>query len=79
VASLAIHGDGLHSAAVVAASNAARRGAHAEPWRTILPAAVHCDLVRRAGWDVVVASDVHALEPAALPGRSLLVAADPVY
>jgi methyltransferase (TIGR00027 family) len=79
VASLATHPDGMSSPAVVAELNATRRGAATEPWRTILAAAAHCDLLRDAGWDPVVAADDHLLEPTAPAGRSLLVAADPVY
>ncbi len=50
--SIATHADGRDSAQVVASANARRRAAAAEPWRTILPAGQHLDLLARAGWTV---------------------------
>ncbi len=76
-ASLAVHGRDLDSAWVVAQANAARPGAEAEPWRTILPAPAHLDLLSRSGWTVVEAVDDASLGTGALPGRSLLVLATP--
>ena len=76
-ASLAIHADGLDSAAVVARGNSRRRTAAAEPWQTILPAAGQSDLLARAGWRIVRAVDAADLGTSADPGRSLLVTAEP--
>jgi methyltransferase (TIGR00027 family) len=76
-ASLAIHRDGASSERVVAAANARRRTGASEPWRTILPAAVHLGLVARAGWQVGEAVDAARLDSGAPPGRSLLIAAAP--
>ncbi len=50
--SLATHADGFDSAEVVAAANSRRRAAVAEPWRTILPAAEHLELITDAGWRI---------------------------
>jgi methyltransferase (TIGR00027 family) len=77
VASLAVHRRGMDSARVVARANAARPGAEAEPWLTILPAQVHLDLLSRSGWTVVEAVDDASLGTGAPPGRSLLVVAAP--
>jgi len=50
--SLAVHDDDLDSATVLRAANARRlRSGRREPWRTILPAAQHLELLRRAGWE----------------------------
>jgi len=51
-ASIAIHADGFDSDEVVAAANLRRRTGDAEPWRTILPAAEHLELVELAGWGI---------------------------
>jgi methyltransferase (TIGR00027 family) len=77
VASLAVHPEGIDSAWVVERSNAARPAANAEPWRTILPASEHLDLVRRSGWRVVESVDDATLGTGAVPDRSLLVLAHP--
>jgi methyltransferase (TIGR00027 family) len=50
--SLATHADGHDSAVVVAAANARRRTAAAEPWQTFLPAAEHLAMLTDAGWRV---------------------------
>jgi methyltransferase (TIGR00027 family) len=76
-ASLSVHRDGLDSERVAAVANARRRAAEAEPWLTILPAAAHLDLLRRAGWHVVESVDAAELGSGAEPGRSLLVTAAP--
>ncbi len=77
VASLAVHPEGVDSAWVTARANAARPGAEAEPWRTILTRSAHLELVERAGWSVVEAVDVASLDAGAVPGRSLLAVARP--
>ena len=61
-ASLATHRDGASSQQVVAAANARRRTGISEPWRTILPAAVHLGLVTGAGWQVGEAVDAARLD-----------------
>jgi len=71
-ASLAVHADGMDSRAVIAAANAARASAVSEPWRTILPAAAHLDLLRGAGWLVDESAD-----PRPASEHSLLVTARP--
>jgi methyltransferase (TIGR00027 family) len=76
-ASLAVHADGLDSGQVVLVANARRRTSSAEPWRTILPAARHLGLLTGAGWLVTSQLDAAELDPAAEPGRSLLVTATP--
>ncbi len=76
-ASLAVHPDGIDSAVVVERANAARPGADAEPWRTILPVPAHLDLVRRSGWSVVESVDDATLGTGAARGQSLLVSARP--
>jgi methyltransferase (TIGR00027 family) len=49
--SMAVHADELQSAAVVRAANTRRLSSgRREPWRTILPAAEHLELLHRAGW-----------------------------
>jgi methyltransferase (TIGR00027 family) len=74
--SIAVHADGLDSAQVVAGANARRRAAAAEPWRTILPAGEHLDLLRRAGWTVSQVMQSRPASPEVTDGRcSLLVAA----
>lgn len=74
--SISTHADGFDSAEVVAAANARRRTAGAEPWRTILPANEHLALLARAGW---TASSVTESPPASAEvshgRRSLLVSA----
>ncbi len=77
VASLAVHPDGIDSALVVERANAARPGAHAEPWRTILPVSAHLELVRRSGWRVVESTDDATLGTGAVRGQSLVVLARP--
>jgi methyltransferase (TIGR00027 family) len=76
-ASLSVHRDGLDSERVAAVANARRRAAEAEPWLTILPAAAHLDLLRRAGWRAAESVDAAELGAGAEPGRSLLVTAAP--
>jgi len=76
-ASLSVHRYGLDSERVAAIANARRRSAAAEPWLTILPAAAHLDLLRRAGWRPADQVDAADLGTGAEPGRSLLVTADP--
>ena len=76
-ATLSVHRDGLDSGRVAAAANARRRAAETEPWLTILPAAVHLDLLRQAGWGPADQVDAADLGTGAEPGRSLLVTADP--
>jgi methyltransferase (TIGR00027 family) len=73
--SLATHREGIDSQAVVARSNAARRSAAAEPWRTILPAAAQLRLIAQAGWSVTESLDDATLGTGATPDRSLLVLA----
>jgi methyltransferase (TIGR00027 family) len=75
-ASLATHREGLDSARAVAVANS-RRGHSREPWLTILPAAAHLELLRRAGWQVSNGADAAELGTGAEPGRSLLVTAQP--
>ncbi|WP_269859680.1 SAM-dependent methyltransferase, partial [Streptomyces sp. RPT161] len=74
-ASLAVHPEGEDSEALAAAANARRRAGRSEPWRTILPAPAHLDLLVRSGWRSQLAVDDAQLDDAAPPGRSLLVAA----
>jgi methyltransferase (TIGR00027 family) len=76
-ASLAVHPEGPDSAWVAARANAARPGARAEPWRTILSRPAHLALVERAGWSVADAFDDTSFDGAAVPGRSLLLVARP--
>lgn len=52
--SLSTHGDGHDSAEVLAAANATRRTAGAEPWRTILPQADSLGMLTAAGWRLAV-------------------------
>ncbi|HTS95329.1 MAG TPA: class I SAM-dependent methyltransferase [Streptosporangiaceae bacterium] len=73
--SLSVHRDGQDSARVIEVANARRRAADAEPWLTILPAAAHLDLLRRAGWVPAETADAARLGTGADPGRSLLVTA----
>jgi methyltransferase (TIGR00027 family) len=77
VATLAVHPEGIDSATVVRRANAARPQSGAEPWRTILPAPHHLDLLSRAGWSATETVDAAAVDPSAVPGRSLLVVAGP--
>lgn len=56
-ASLAVHPDGLDSAAVVARANAGRRNGASEPWQTILPASGQRRLLAEAGWQTVTVTD----------------------
>jgi methyltransferase (TIGR00027 family) len=76
-ASLAIHRDGLDSARVLEVANSRRRTAATEPWVTILPAALHLDLLRQAGWQAAESIDASDLGTGAEPGRSLLATAHP--
>ena len=76
-ASLAIHREGPSSEQVTAIANARRRDGTSEPWRTILPAAAHIELVEQAGWHVGDTVDAAQLDPGAPPGRSLLITAGP--
>jgi methyltransferase (TIGR00027 family) len=76
-ASLAVHAAALDSDMVVRVANSRRPDGTTEPWRTILPAGAHLDLVRRAGWSPTLAIDDATLETDAVPERSLLVAATP--
>jgi hypothetical protein len=65
------------AAEVVAAANARRRAAEAEPWRTILPRDQQIALLARAGWRTDRVLDAADLEAAAPAGRTLLVLASP--
>jgi methyltransferase (TIGR00027 family) len=76
-ASLAIHPAELDPKSVAAAANARRRLGAREPWVTILPLQAHLDLLHDAGWVEQTVADDTALEPQAVPGRSLLVTAHP--
>ncbi len=76
-ASLAVHADGLDSARVVAAANARRLTGESEPWRTILPAGAHRELLARCGWRVTSVTDVAELGTGVPSGRSLLATAVP--
>jgi methyltransferase (TIGR00027 family) len=76
--SLAVHPDGLDSAAVVARANAGRAHAASEPWQTILPVSSQRRLLAEAGWVVAAATDdADGLEGAGRQRRSLLVTAHP--
>ncbi len=75
-ASLAVHPEGFDSAWVTARANAARPGAAAEPWRTILSPSAHVALVERSGWTVMESVD-EASRGTGVPGRSLFVVAAP--
>jgi len=77
VATLAVHPDGIDSSTVVRRANAARPQSGTEPWRTILPTRHHLGLLSRAGWSALDVVDDAAVDPSALPGRSLLVVAGP--
>jgi O-methyltransferase involved in polyketide biosynthesis len=78
VATLATHADGLDSAEVIAAANARRRTADAEPWRTILPAAEHVRMLQQAGWAVTGMTDSPVPSADVSHGRqSILVTASP--
>jgi methyltransferase (TIGR00027 family) len=77
VASLAVHAEGLSSRRVLAAANRRRANADAEPWKTILPAGQHLDLLRSAGWSVEMSVDAADIESSLDRGRSLLVRAVP--
>jgi methyltransferase (TIGR00027 family) len=77
VATLAVHPDGIDSRTVLQRANAARPGARAEPWRTILPISSHLHLVVRSGWEPVEVVDDAALGTGAPPQRSLSVTARP--
>jgi methyltransferase (TIGR00027 family) len=77
-ASLSTHDRGHESAEVLAAANARRRTAVAEPWRTILPAEEYLAVLAAAGWRATArlwapasGSDV------SYERRSLLVTAEP--
>jgi methyltransferase (TIGR00027 family) len=74
---LAVHAAALDSATVVRVANSRRPDGTTEPWRTILPAVTHLDLLRRAGWSPTVAVDNATMGTGAVPERSLLVAATP--
>jgi len=76
-ASLAIHAATFDSATVVRIANSRRPDGGTEPWRTILPAASHLDLIRRAGWSPTLVVDDANVGTGAVPERSLLVAATP--
>jgi methyltransferase (TIGR00027 family) len=76
-ASLAVHPADADTAVVVAAANARRRAGVTEPWRTILPAADHLDLLTSAGWVSDAALDDADLEPGAPGPRSRGVTAPP--
>ncbi len=77
VASLALHPPGVDSARAVEVANARRRNASDEPWRTILPADVYRAAIESCGWTVDRCADAASLEPAAPPGRTLLITARP--
>ena len=72
-----MHPAGLDSARVTAAANARRRTGDAEPWRTILTADAQLALVQDAGWQAEHVADAADLEPAATPGRDLMITALP--
>jgi hypothetical protein len=72
---LGVHGGDLDSSVVVALANAARPDAGTEPWRTVLPADRHLELLSESGWTVVEAVDDAALGTGAIPGRSLCAVA----
>jgi methyltransferase (TIGR00027 family) len=76
-ATLAVHASALDSDTVVRIANSRRPDGTTEPWRTILPAATHLDLLRRAGWSPTLADDDATVGTGAIPDRSLLVAATP--
>jgi methyltransferase (TIGR00027 family) len=76
-ASLAIHPGDLDPRVVAAAANARRRLGAREPWVTILPLQAHLGLLHDAGWVEYAVVDDTALEPGAVPGRSVLVTAHP--
>jgi methyltransferase (TIGR00027 family) len=78
VATLAVHPDGIDSRVVLDRANASRPAARAEPWRTILPASSHLQLLVRSGWEPVEVVDDAVLGTGAPPERSLSVAARPV-
>jgi O-methyltransferase involved in polyketide biosynthesis len=77
VATLAVHPEGVDSRVVLQRANAARSGARAEPWRTILPASSHLQLVVRSGWEPVEVVDDAVFGTGSPPERSLSVAARP--
>jgi len=77
VTTLAVHPDGMDSRVVLDRANAVRRGARAEPWRSILPASSHLHLLAQSGWEPVDVVDDAALGTGAGPGRSLSVSARP--
>jgi O-methyltransferase involved in polyketide biosynthesis len=72
-ATLAVHAEGLPTSKVCQRANAARRNAVAEPWRTILPAGEHLELLSRSGWLVTEAVDDALPGCGAPPDRSLNV------
>jgi methyltransferase (TIGR00027 family) len=74
-AGLAIHAAAFDSATVVRIANSRRHDGSTEPWRTILPAATHLDLIRRAGWWPTLTVDDATVGTGAVPERSLLVTA----
>jgi len=75
---LAIHASDATPAEVVAAANARRRPAAAEPWRTILTADEHLAMLAEAGWMVTaVAESPVASDDVSHARRSLLVTASP--
>jgi methyltransferase (TIGR00027 family) len=72
--SIATHADGFDSEEVVATANARRRGAEAEPWHTILPAAEHLALLEGAGWTITGITEAPAASATVSYGRrSLLI------
>ena len=75
---LAIHASDATSAEVVAAANARRRTAAAEPWRTILTADEHLAMLAEAGWTVtaVAVSPVASDDVGHARRASLLVTAE---
>jgi methyltransferase (TIGR00027 family) len=76
-ASLAIHPGDLDPRVVATAANARRRLGASEPWVTILPLQAHLGLLHDGGWVEYAVVDDTALEPRAVPGRSVLVTANP--
>jgi methyltransferase (TIGR00027 family) len=74
-ASMATHPEGMDSAQVATALNAARRNGETEPWVTIWPLAEHLRTLEHVGWSPEQCVDPSSLEPAAHSGRSLLVLA----
>ena len=76
-ASLAVHDYDVASDKVLAVANARRKNGHTEPWRTVLPAGAHLELLAWSRWQVDSVVDAAELEEGVEEGRSLLVTALP--